>query len=38
LTPFIQEIIQADLEDINFWKDDRYKNMIIQGRAGEKAK
>ncbi len=38
LTPFLQEIIKADLEDVNFWEDERYKKMIIQGMVGEKAK
>lgn len=38
LTPFIREIIQADLENVNFWKDERYKKVIIQGMVGERAK
>lgn len=38
LTPFLQEIIQADLENINFWKDERFKDLVLQARQGEKAK
>ena len=37
LTPFIREIIKADLEDVNFWKDERYKDIILQAMQGEKS-
>ncbi|MBI5122281.1 hypothetical protein HZA75_00320 [Candidatus Roizmanbacteria bacterium] len=36
LTPFIREIIKADIDGINFWNDERYKKLILQGMLGEK--
>ena len=36
LTPFIREIIEADIEDVNFWQDERYKQLILQGMPGER--
>lgn len=30
LEPFLRQVIAADIKGINFWKDSRFKNMLIQ--------
>ena len=38
LIPFIREIIKADTEGVNFWEDERFKGLILQGMTGERIK
>ncbi len=36
LIPFIREIIKADINNVDFWQDERYKKLILQGMPGER--
>lgn len=36
LSPFIETIIKADIENVDFWNDERYKKLILQGMVGER--
>jgi len=38
LTPLIKELIQADIEGVNFWEDERYRQMILQTQPEERKK
>jgi len=36
LAPFIKDLIRADIRGVNFWKDERYRQMILQTQPEER--